>query len=153
MFGLATSILLFNYIAFKKRKNLTTNQIIHIWLFTIAFQNIFDIVVELKYHAYWYFGKDFEWRGIFAHIFLLPPVNMLFLNSYPFLKKLRKRILYIILWVIGILIYETVVLLPEPWGYFNCGWWRVYYDVFIVPILFLILLYFYKWIKDIEKSL
>lgn len=64
MIGLIITIILVNFIAFKTNKRLTANQIVHLWLFTIAFQSNFDVYIDLKYHGYWYLqtvqiGKDF----------------------------------------------------------------------------------------------
>lgn len=52
MIGLIIAIIIFNIIAFKTNKNLTANQIIHIWLFTITLQKTFDVFVDLKFHGY-----------------------------------------------------------------------------------------------------
>jgi hypothetical protein len=150
MIGLTTAIILFNFIAFTKNKRLTTNQIIHIWTFTISVQNIFDVFVDLKYHGYWYFTKDVSWKELLARTMLLPPVNMMFLNWFPFEYPLRKKIVYFVAFVICILIYELVTLLPEPWGYFHYGWWNLMHSAILDPILFIILLRYYKWISSIE---
>lgn len=152
MIGLFIAILLFNFIAFKTNKRLTTNQMIHIWSFTIAFQFIFDTYVEFKYHGYWYFKKEIEWVGLFPHTFLLPPVNMMFLNWFPFKKRIIKKLMYLAIWVIIIIIYECLALLPEPWGYFHYGWWKLRYSAIIDLILFLILLGYYKWIYKLEQQ-
>lgn len=60
MIGLIAAIIVFNFIAFKTNKILTTNQIVHIWAFTIAFQTVFDVYVEFKYHGYWYFAEEVD---------------------------------------------------------------------------------------------
>jgi len=153
MIGLIIAIILFNFIAFKTNKNLTTNQIIHIWLFTIAFQQTFDIFVDLKFNGYWYFTKNEDWEGLPAHIALLPPINMMFLNWYPFKSTITQKILYLFFWEIGTLLYEVITLIPEPWGFFNYGWWNLWYSVVLNPILFIILLGLYKWICSVENKL
>lgn len=153
MIGFIIAIIIFNIIAFKTNKNLTINQILHIWLFTIAFQHAADVYVDLKYHGYWYFTKDVNWAGLPAHILLLPSVNMMFLNLFPFKSTITSKIRYLILWVIGTLLYEVIALLPEPWGYFHYGWWKLQYSAFANPILFLILLGYYKFICRLEKNL
>ncbi|MEK3988883.1 MULTISPECIES: hypothetical protein [Robertmurraya] len=153
MIGLFIAIITFNFIAFKTVKRFTTNQIVHIWIFTIAFQCIFDLIVEFKYHAYWYFDKQVDWLGMLAHTVLIPPVNMMFLNWFPFYQSVWKKFIYMFFWVIGILIYETLTLLPEPWGYFHYGWWRIWHAAIVDPILLLILLGYYKWICKLEMQL
>ncbi|MFC3883924.1 hypothetical protein ACFOU2_10575 [Bacillus songklensis] len=152
MIGLILAIIVFNFIAFRTNKRLTVNQIVHIWTFTIAFQLIFDVIVEFKYHGYWYFDKGVNWAGVLPHTVLVPPVNMMFLNWYPFKNAISKQIAFMIIWVIGVLIYEVLTLLPDPWGYFHYGWWKLWYAAIIDPILLLILLTYYKWICKLEKK-
>lgn len=153
MIGLIIAIILFNLIAFKTNKRLTANQIVHIWTFTIAFQYSFDVIVEFKYHAYWYFSKQVDWIGLLPHTVLIPPVNMMFLNWFPFEKTVWKRIIYILFWVIGILIYESITLLPQPWGYFHYGWWKLWHAAIVDPLLLLILLGYYHWVCKLESQL
>jgi hypothetical protein len=150
MIGLLLAITIFNFIAFRSNKRLTANQIVHIWLFTIAFQTLFDILVEIKFKGYWYFSKDIDWGGFLAHIALVPPVNMMFLNWYPFKTSIKKQAVYLFSWVVVTLLYELAALLPEPWGYFHYGWWRIWHAALINPILFLILLMYYKWVCKLE---
>ncbi|MFJ5763133.1 hypothetical protein ACIQAA_29260 [Neobacillus sp. NPDC093182] len=152
MIGLIFAVFLFNLIAFKTNKRLTKNQIVHIWAFTIVFQGIFDLYIDQKYHGYWYFSKDVDWSSLPALTLLVPPINMMFLNWYPFTSLLLKRVLYYIYWLIFMVIYEVIALFPEPWGYFNYGWWKLLYSVICDPILLIILLNYYKWICKIEKN-
>jgi hypothetical protein len=152
MIGLALAIFIFNYIAFKTTKKLTKNQIIHIWFFTIALQQTFDLIVEFKYTGYHYFGEGVDWLGLLAHTMLIPPVNMIFLNWYPFRSGISKRLMYVIFWVLAILIYEKLTLLPEPWGYFNYDWWKLWHSAITDPILFFILIKFYRCIYNIENT-
>lgn len=153
MIVLFISVILFNVIALKMNKIPTTNRIVHIWLFTITLQLLFDLVIEFKYQAYWYFGKDIDWVGMPAHIILIPPVNIMLLSWFPFKAPYFKKAIYISCWTIVSILYEAVSLLPEPWGFFHFGWWKLWYDLIIVPILILILLGYYKWICTIEKKL
>lgn len=144
MIGLTCAIILFNYIAFKTNTRLNRNEIAHIWTFTIAFQVSFDKFIDVKYKAYWYFDQTIQWQDALAHSVLLPPVNMMFINWYPFKKPIRKQILYSTIWVVVILIYELLTLLPEPWGYFYYGWWNIWHSAVADPILLFILLCYYK---------
>ncbi len=153
MIGLIVAIIIFNFIAFKFNKRLTLNQIINIWVFTIAFRQTSDVFLDFKYHAYWYFTKDIDWIALPFHLVLIPSINMMFLNWFPFRTIIINQILYITIWVIGSLIYELIALLPDPWGYFHYGWWKLWYDAIADPILFLILLAYYKLVCKAEKKL
>lgn len=153
MIGLIISIIVFNIIAFKTNKKLTKNQIIHIWAITIAFQHVFDTALNFKYHAYWYFSNQIDWQGLLAYLFLIPPVNMIFLNWYPFGFNILKRIRYFIYWLIFILCYEALTTLPEPWGFYTMGWWTLWHSAIVDPILLFILLKYYNWVCSAEKEL
>jgi hypothetical protein len=144
LIGLILAVILFNLIAFKTNKTLSQKQIAHIWAFTIAFQLSFDLFIDLKYHAYWYFTKKIEWVGLIPHAFLVPPVNMLFLNYYPSHNSLGKQIKYFLYWEMGLLSYELMALLPKPWGYFHYGWWNLGFSAAVNPMLLIILTMYYK---------
>jgi hypothetical protein len=152
LIGLIVAIVVFNFIAFKTNKTLTSNQVVHIWTFTVCFQLLFDVIVDYKYHGYWYFTKAIDWKGILPHLMLVPPVNIIFLNWFPYGKKTLKKIAYITIFVLAILLYEVITLLPNPWGYFHNGWWKLWHSAIVDPILLLILLSFYKWICNLEKK-
>ncbi|MED4206445.1 hypothetical protein [Neobacillus mesonae] len=152
MIGIIIAILVFNFIAFRNNKLLSANQIVHIWTFTIALQTSFDMYMECKYQGYWYFKKEIEFLGLLPHLFLIPPVNIIFLNWFPYKAKRSKQIIYLAGFVIAILMYEVITLLPEPWGYFHYGWWRLWHAAILDPILLIILLQYYKWICRLEKA-
>jgi hypothetical protein len=144
MVGLIIATILFNVVAFKTNRTLTAKQIAHIFVFTIASQMSFDVYVDVKYSGYWYFNKGVAWASLPAHTILIPPINMMFLNWYPFNRSLVRRIRYFLYWTIACLIYELLTLLPKPWGYFHYGWWNLWYSALLDPILLFILLVYYK---------
>lgn len=152
MIGLLIAIIVFNFIAFKTKQKMTGNQIVQIWSFTIALQTLFDIFVEFKFHAYWYFSKEIDWAGILPHSVLVPTVNIIFLKWYPQKSSPMKRFVFFCLFVIAILLYEVITLLPSPWGYFHYGWWKLWHAAILDPILLLILLGYYKWVCKLEKK-
>jgi len=153
MIGLLIAVLLFNSIAYKVNKKLTKNQVIHIWMFTLAFQQLFDLYADVGYHAYWYFSKyDVDWESLLHILFLVPPVNIIFLNYYPFERSIMRRIIFILLFNIIIVFYEWITLLDPPWGYFHYGWWNLGYSFAINPLLLFILIKYFRFIKKIETG-
>lgn len=151
--GLLISILLFNFLAFRLNKHLNKNQLLHVYIFSIAFQLLFDIIIDFKLHAYWYFTIEIEWDILLYAIFLVPPVNIIFLNYFPFKKSFLHKIMVILLWNIAFLLYEFLTLSPEPWGYFHYGWWKWWYSALLNPVLLLIVLKYFRCIKKIESSI
>lgn len=145
------SIVLFNSVAYKMNKHLTKNQIVHIWSFSMILEIMFDIFIDEKTDVYWYFWKGIDWTNVLVYTLLIPPVNVIFLNWFPFNVSRGKKIRYFAFWLVFILVYELLALLPQPWGYFYYGWWNWFYSAIFNPILLLILLDYYKWICKIEK--
>ncbi|XXM70647.1 hypothetical protein ACQ0QQ_13070 [Lysinibacillus sphaericus] len=152
MIGLIVAIIVFNAAAYFFSDRLTRNQKLHIWTFTIAFQMTHDVIIEYKYLAYWYFEKGVSWWGMLGHTVLLSPVNLIFLNFFPFRKGALKQFLYVVFWTVVLLIYEAAASLPEPWGYFKYGWWKWEYSAIEDPLLLLILAGFYKFVRHLEKE-
>ncbi|MCM3569231.1 hypothetical protein [Neobacillus mesonae] len=143
-----SSIILFNSITFKMKKHLTKNQVVHIWTFTMVLLSFFDVYIDQIYEGYWYFEKGIDWKNLCAYSLLIPPVNVMILNWYPWLKKLC----YLALWILFIIVYENLALLPETWGYFHYGWWKFRLSLILDPILLATLLTYFRWIRKIEKS-
>ena len=144
------SIILFNTVAYKMKKHLTKNQMVHIWAFSMILEILFDIFIDEKTHGYWYFWKGIDWANILVYTVLIPPVCVIFLNGFPFYQSWNKGIGYICIWVVFISAYELLSV-QQPWGYFHYGWWKFIYSLILDPILLLILLAYYKWICKIEK--
>ncbi|MFZ3588512.1 hypothetical protein ACOI1C_04370 [Bacillus sp. DJP31] len=69
---------------------------------------------------------------------------------YPFKANVLKRVIYVLIWVVALLIYEAFTLLPEPWGYFHYGWWSLWHTALVNPILLFTVVLFYKWICKLE---
>ncbi|OHX42762.1 hypothetical protein [Cytobacillus oceanisediminis] len=152
MILLIASITAFNMIAFKINKKMTPSQVLQIWTFTIAFQILFDLIVEFKHHHYWYFSPGVEWADLLPRLFLIPPVNIIFLNGYPFSKGIIIKMVYMLFFVAAIILYEMAALLPEPWGYFNYGTWKIWYSIMVDPFLLLSLVLFYKFMILLEEK-
>jgi hypothetical protein len=152
MIGLFVSIVIFNYLAIKTVNKLSGNLIAHIWIFTIAFQVTFDVFADLKFKGYWYFSKGVDWIGLPAYTLLIPPVNLMIINWYPFKKSIWRRLIYIGIWEILLLSYEALTTLPEPWGYFHYGWWRLRHSAIINPILMFILFCYFRLAKKLENK-
>ncbi|MEY8738398.1 hypothetical protein AB9M62_01775 [Bacillales bacterium AN1005] len=146
MIILILSIIIFNITAFSTNKHLTKSQIVHIWTFTIALQALVDLYLAVKYKGYWYFTKDVDLLYLLPITVIIPPINMMFIGWYSFSASLSNKVLYFIYWLTFMLSYEVLILLPEPWGYFNYGWWNLLYSALLYPFLLLIVLKFYKWV-------
>ncbi|PKG22826.1 hypothetical protein CWS01_14140 [Niallia nealsonii] len=153
MIGLVVAIIIVNFITIKvHKKQLSYSQILSVYLFSISLQLLFDIFVDFKYHGYWYFTRDIDWALFLYQLFLIPSVNIIFLNLYPFDKPIYIKIATIIIWDIFIFIYECIALLPQPWGYFHYGWWKWWYSPLLNPLLLYILIKYFRLVTKLEKQ-
>lgn len=152
MIGLIIAVIFFNAVAFLTVKQLTKSQMAHMWLFTILFHLLVDLYLGLKYDGYYYFNKGVEWLDLPAFTLISPPAVLLFLNRFPFHESFLKRFVYIILWSIVPITYEALALLPEPWGFFRYGWWKLTYSVITYPVLLIIVVSYYMWICRLDKT-
>lgn len=153
MIGLFVSITLFNGFAIAMIKRLTVNQILHLWMFATSVQTVFDTYMDHKYLGYWYFTKEIDWISILCYTMLVQPIILIFLNYYPFGKSLIKKVGYFFFWEIGMLLYEAITLLPEPFGFFHYGWWNIGYSALLNPLLLILVLAYFKIIRMIERNL
>lgn len=150
MIILYSSVILFNLFAFKKVNKLSGNMILHIWIFTCAFQLLFDVFIDLKYQGYWYVTKGIDWSATPAYTALIPPVNLLFIQWFPFHQSLRRKIVYIAIWEVCLLFYESLATMPAPWGFFHYGWWTLWHSAFVNPLLLMLLIGYYKFASSLE---
>lgn len=152
MILLMVSVIVFNVIAFRTVRGISKNKTINIWVFTCLFQIIFDVFISLKYQGYWYFSAGVDWMSIPAYLMLIPPVNLMFINWFPFNQTLIIKIIYIFIWEIFLLSYEVATMLPQPYGFFHYGWWNLWHSAVVNPFLLTILIAYYKWISKLEKE-
>lgn len=152
MLGLIIAIIVLNMGAFLWVKRLAKSHIVHICVFIILFHLSVDLFLSVKYGAYWYFDRGLQWLDVLPVALLSPPAALLFLNGYPTQSSRFKRVLYILLWSLIITVFEALTMLPGPWGFFHHGWWKLTYSALVYPILFCIILLYYKWIRGIDEK-
>lgn len=90
MLGLIVAIVLFNLIAFTTNKQLTKNQIVHIWMFTMAFHVISEVYLDFKYQGYWYFAGEFGWWHIWYSMAVYPVLPVSVLLYHKWICKIEK---------------------------------------------------------------
>lgn len=68
-------------------------------MFTIALQMNFDFYIDMGLKGYCYFTKEADWEEFPTNFLLVPPVNMIFLNFFPFQKRIAKKVMFFILFI------------------------------------------------------
>lgn len=92
---LITSTIILNLIAIIIPKRLSGIEIFSTSVFAIYLQSITDIIFDLKYNIYGYFSKGFDFQSL-LFIGIYVPVNIVFLNYFPYKNTLKMKVLYIL---------------------------------------------------------
>jgi hypothetical protein len=135
-------------VAFLVPKRLSKIELYTTSLFALIFGINVDMILNFKYHLYGYFGEGFQWLGFVGEFLYFIPVNILFLNYYPFSGTNQKKLFYILAWTAGSSIVEFLV---ERTHFFNYTGWKLWYSICIYPFVFLILVVHLRIVRRIIK--
>lgn len=102
--------IIFNIIAFVIPKNINKIEIYATCFFAFSYGLITDIILDLHYHLYGYIHKGFDWGGLLSTFLYFPSISYLFLNFFPFKKRLLRKIYYVLGWSIFSIIFEWFTL-------------------------------------------
>lgn len=104
-------------------KRLSAIELLTTTLFAMYLQLMTDVFLSLKYNLYGYFDKGVDWATLIYMFGIYPAINVLFLNYYPYKNKIIKSALYILVWSIFAMVYETIFLWSGT--FYIEGWKRV----------------------------
>ena len=153
MLVLILIVLLFNMIAFLIPKRISPIEILTTTLFAMLIQLLTDIYLSLKYNIYGYFEKGPDWESFIYILGIYPAVNIIFLNYFPYKKRPRNKVLYVFVWVVIAMVFETIFIWS---GTFYLNGWKQSYSIFTYPVLYVMLLLFHqltvKWMKRSRKE-
>ncbi|WP_248925982.1 CBO0543 family protein [Paenibacillus hamazuiensis] len=136
MLFLYISVIVLNAAAYWIPKKLTKQELYITTIFAYVLQWLTDMILDLKYDLYGYFGKGFNWPSLLVVYGIFPAVNILYLNLYPYGRSVGRKVLYIFGWTAFTLLYE-VVALKSGWFYYNG--WKLWYSAIADPVLFVML--------------
>ena len=103
-----------------------------------------DIILDFKYNLYGYESNGIQLTCLVFVTTIYFSVNTLFLDFFPYNKSLLKRILYILLWSIFSIAYESTLVHT---GFFYYKGWRWWYSALLYPILFSVLRLNLFWVQ------
>jgi len=140
---LILTVIVFNLIALFIPKRLSGIEILTTTLFSLYFESLANVYLDLKYDLYGYFTKGVNWRSFIYVIGIYAPVNIVYLNYFPYKKQFFNKAIYILGWSCFAYIFEFLFLWS---GTFYYNGWKFWYSVIIYPILYLILVCFHKYV-------
>ncbi|MGK4041554.1 MULTISPECIES: CBO0543 family protein [Heyndrickxia] len=140
--------IIFNIIAFVIPKNINKIEIYATCFFAFSYGLITDIILDLHYHLYGYIHKGFDWGGLLSTFLYFPSISYLFLNFFPFEKRLLNKIYYILGWSIFSIIFEWFTLIT---GFFYYNGWKFWYSGLLYPLIFSSLVLNMKFVKRINQ--
>lgn len=148
MFFLLASIFVFNTIAFFIPKRMTGVEIYGTILFATVFQLLVDLYLSTKHDLYGYFVRGVEYKELLIIFGIFPAANIIYLNYFPYKKKLISKIIYILAWSSLITLYEWASVKAE---YFYYNGWKLVYSALSYPFILLVLavnLWFIRKLKE-----
>ena len=138
----------FNIIAYVIPKNINKIEIYATCFFAFSYGLITDIILDLHYHLYGYIHKGFDWGGLLSTFLYFPSISYLFLNFFPFKKRLLRKIYYVLGWSIFSIIFEWFTLKT---GFFYYNEWKIWYSGLLYPLIFSSLVLNMKFVKRINQ--
>lgn len=123
-------------VSFSVPKHLNRIEVYATSFFAYAFGLTTDVVFDLHYDLYGYLSPGFQWLSMLAIIMYFPSVSFLFLNFFPFHKRLRSKITYILIWSVFSVGIEWLTLQTD---FFYYNGWKLWYSAGLYPFIFLIL--------------
>lgn len=146
MVYLIISVVVLNLVAIFIPKRLSKIEIYATSVFATLFALIVDVYLDLKLDMYGYFKEGPQWKSIVATFGLYPAANIIILNYFPFKKRIKIKVLYILGWAILLVLYE--------WGSIKSGFfyhkeWKLSYSALAYPFILVILVCNLKWIRKL----
>lgn len=149
MWFLILSALVFSLYSIFMPKRLTPIEIFSTIFFAATLQDNADVYLDLKLNLYGYFTKGPQWSVLIAIIGIYPAINTIFLNYYPFHKKVIYKLGYIFGWSGFAVLYEFAAVKS---GYFYHNGWIYWYSAFCYPVLFYLLVLVLKIVRKFVRQ-
>lgn len=129
-------IIMFAFVYFMPKK-LSRIEMYTTSLFAVLFAILTDLYLDVKYHLYWYITKEVEWRWMIILLGGKPPVNLIFLNFFPFHSRWSRKTIYILFWALFLTLFELgTVHIGKVLHY---GEWNIWLSALLYPFILLIL--------------
>jgi hypothetical protein len=139
---------IFNVATFLIPKKLNKIEIYTTSFFAFTYGVTVDMILDLHYDLYGYFGEGFQWLGLLAIFLYFPSISVLFLNLYPSLESnKRKKIIYILGWTVFSIAFEWFCL-HTKFYYYNG--WKLWYSAIAYPLIFSTLLFNLKLVRKLS---
>lgn len=142
-------LIAFNVMAYFIPKKLSQSEMYSTSLFALVYGTTTDMILDLHYNLYGYFNKGFQWSGLLVEYLYFPAISILFLNLFPFSKKLKSKLIYFIGWELFSIIFEWCSVHTHLFYY---NGWKLWYSVLVYPFIFLTLLINLKILRSTKRS-
>lgn len=103
-----------------------------------------DIILDFKYNLYGYMSHGVQFTSLIFVTAIYFSVNTLFLNFFPYKKSLQRSLLYIFIWSIFSITFESVAVHTH---FFYYSGWKFWYSALLYPIIFTVLRLNLFWVQ------
>lgn len=149
LFWVFAFFIVLNIIAYFIPKRLSKIENYATTLFSLLFGICVDLILNLKYELYGYFGKGFQWMGFIGEFLYFIPISILYHNYLPIGDSKKKLLIYIFSWSLCSVIIEWII---EKTEFFNYSEWNLFHSALVYPIVFAILYLQLKYIRKLIKK-
>lgn len=136
LFIVISLIILYTFIFFMPKRisklEMYTNS-----LFAVLFATLTDLYLDVKYHLYWYFGREVDWIWLIVLLGGKPAVTIIYLNFFPRAGPALKKAAYIAGWTVFLTAFEYGAV--EIGEFLHYGKWNLLYSFILYPFIILIL--------------
>ncbi|MGV3463744.1 MAG: CBO0543 family protein [Heyndrickxia sp.] len=116
-------------------KRLSFAEMYYTSYFAILFNVLVDVYLDFRLDLYGYFNKGPDYQMVFVLVGIFPPISIIYLNGFPYDKKLFLKLLYIFIWLVIAIIYDYLSLKCGLLYYKN---WSLLYSALCYPPILII---------------
>ncbi|WP_051263047.1 CBO0543 family protein [Tuberibacillus calidus] len=150
LFIFISAVTLYTFV-FMVPKQLSKAEMVHTTYFAILFDTLMDVFLDLHLDLYGYFQKGVDYQTLLVVIGIFPPMNILYLNNFPYGQSLWAKGRYLLIWSVIAIFYEYLavkcdLLYYRKWSIFYSG--LCYPPILIIAALNLKLLRYLSGIRN-----
>lgn len=136
------------FVAYIIPKKVRTYEIYVTSLFAVVLGLLVDTVLAVKYKLYVLDKAGVQIPPLIGQVVLYYATSVILLNFYPFDKRLRWKLAYVLFFTLLTVLFELVSL---KFGFIKYNEWKIWYSAFCYPLLIFILVFHYKFFQWLVK--
>jgi hypothetical protein len=146
---LGVSIFILACIVIGMHKNISKIEFYVTYFFMLILSWSINVVIDVKYNLRGFFQNGPDYPTMLIYIIIFPCIGLIFLNFYPYKLKKIKKVVYILISLLIVLVYDMLLIKFEILYYNN---WGYLYSTLIYAIDFLFIILNLKIVKHLSQN-